>query len=144
MLARPSYSVFMSNSIQTAIQTSRQSVLFNCCILIIEMLQWCSVQAMLTMAEARERDMHAALRDAQTAYETHSSSLASHSPQLAAALQPLQVLLCKSAVPEVMQSGVAATCDMFTCIEVRFLRPVMVAYKDPHGCMRWEKVPLHV
>ena len=51
----------------------------------------CRVQALLTMAEARERDMHAALRDAQNEYEAHSSSLARHSPQLAAALQPLQV-----------------------------------------------------
>lgn len=51
----------------------------------------CRVQAMLTMAEARERDMHAALHNAQTAYESHSTSLARHSPQLTAALQPLQV-----------------------------------------------------
>lgn len=49
---------------------------------------------MLTMAEASERNMHAALRDAQISYEAHSSSLASHSPQLAAALQPLQVFSC--------------------------------------------------
>eukprot|EP00892_Ulva_mutabilis_P006374 jgi/Ulvmu1/4108/UM019_0087.1 len=49
-----------------------------------------SLQGVLSMAEAREKELHAALNESQLAFDQHTQALQTHGPQIAGSLQQLR------------------------------------------------------